>query len=498
MPLDLTCPSCQAPFPVAEARHTVAVECPWCGAALAAEFRAPGSPEPPVARVTRGFPPFHAAFAPLANAREGNARSGTPPAPGFAARSVAVLTAALILSAGGLGATGYFLFQGGDSATGNSRPPRPAPDSSPPPALPDPPPPAKRSFELKPVYGQLPSFKIAYLPHDPMAVDLRQYGRLGSVAVGGGGRYFVLHYPDTGTLQVFDAVEPKTISRVTIEAGERKVAAGASLVVTSPAAAGGGAYQVFSLPGLERRPVASDALLSGVTALAMGSRTNGPLLAANAAGEVALFDVGAGGLTEVEGSRQRLGVPTGSLRAYPGGSAFVAFADPTHGVRVLTEARSEWRVNDLPGATPVPGADGNYYGNGPPVDRTGRPLDVATPCEYPPGRVWVLPQVTRPPKPNPPPPFTQQGYLVKVVATPPAVPGGNHGVTATVHWNGNLVDPHPKSPVITNVPELEGLLDPDGALKPTVDQHFFLVPEARVLVVVAADRTKLLVYRFNT
>src|SRR6185503_4156150 len=44
MPQDATCPKCQHPFPVTEARHAYTVACPRCEADITVEFKKPAAP----------------------------------------------------------------------------------------------------------------------------------------------------------------------------------------------------------------------------------------------------------------------------------------------------------------------------------------------------------------------------------------------------------------------------------------------------------------------
>jgi len=50
----------------------------------------------------------------------------------------------------------------------------------------------------------------------------------------------------------------------------------------------------------------------------------------------------------------------------------------------------------------------------------------------------------------------------------------------------------PAMAYLTGLPEFEGMLEPTGAARPDFDQHFYLIPEAKLLVILSGDRTKLI------
>jgi len=497
MPLDVACPRCQCVFPVLEARQPIGIECPRCEAELTAAFRnSPGGVVPEI-RVTLGFPPTQTAYSDLGTRQESESKVNRRLSHkrGLMLGVLAVSLAVFLVSLGGLGATGYYLFTNldhtdqADHANHDPAPSIPVPSkidsgNSTPPSKP---------FELIPVKKGPPGFKVPNIPGNTMTLDLRQYGaRVGAISVGGGGRYLVMHFPESGTLVVFDLAEARVHQKITIDKGDVKLAAGGTWLICYPPTAGRGVFQAFTLPNLDRRYETILDQFSDVTAIAMGNRTNGPLLAINSAGEVALFDIGANVIKEVDGSRQKPGIHTGFLRAVPDGTAFATFDKPyNRSVKVLTEVDRNWKVTGLNAAVVTPGADGNFYGNSDPMDRDGHKLAFTAGVNPLAGRVWFLPQIT--PRGGA---FTQKGYLLKIVSDAPA-DAPKQSLTVTIHSAGNVLLPHQNTPTLSDQPEFDEMIGANGMIKPTIDEHFFLLLEAKLLAVLSGDRTKLVLRRLN-
>lgn len=544
MPLDVTCPRCQRVFPVTEARAAVAVECPRCDAELTAEFRPASRRAPAAARVRPGYPASQAAYAGLATRRKtAAARKRERQIRGGSLLGVMVASlAVLLVSISGLGAAGFYLFTARPAAlaAGETHPPTPRSLLAPgvweesEPGSPLPPPPRVEKFDLRPVAGGVPQITPPQLETDLTTVDLAPYGgRVGAVAAGGGGRFVVMHFPESGRLGVFDASEGRVVASAEADRGEVKVAAGLSWVVTCV----GNNFRVFTLPTLERRYDTTVPLFGGVSAMAMGHRTDGPLLATNSFGDVVLLDVTGAAIREVEGSRKKPGIVPTNLRAAPDGTAFLTFAhsfDPpaTRSAKVLTEVGRDWAVTAVDAAVTTAGPDGLFYGNwASPVDRTGTAVTFRATYTVPVGRMWFLPQVTRPNDL----PLTQDGYTLRVMTfmryvpvprVQPAPPDGAAGpdgakpapaaaqavpqqpqtpvarqlkptLMVSVHAAGNVGQFAANTAVLTALPEFDGMLDPSGAGRADLDQHFYLIPEAKLLVILSGDRTKLLLRKLN-
>jgi len=291
---------------------------------------------------------------------------------------MAASVAMVFVSLGGLGATGYYLFTtkpNGDHAavTGTTRATQHTTTQSPTIQKVDigsPPLPPRvwklDKFDLRPVTGTVPTITPPTLTADLTTIDLTPFGgRVGAITVGGGGRYIVMHFPDKGMLNVFDASEGRLLGGIETDKGDVKLAAGLSWIITAPVSPTGGSFRAYSLPTLAHRYDSSVELFGGVGAMAMGNRTDGPLLVTNPFGDVVLLDIGATGLKEIEGARKKPGILPNYLRATPDGTAFLSYVmsfDPpiSRDVKVLTETSRDWQVATLDAAVTTPAADGNF------------------------------------------------------------------------------------------------------------------------------------------
>src|SRR5262249_8508644 len=160
------------------------------------------------------------------------------------------------------------------------------------------------------------------------------------LAVGGRGRFLVLHFPDLGQLSVFDLNSGTLSATITIGRGEAHVAAGASRVVTGADRT----FRVYSLPDLGLLATftpTGDEMAFPVSGLAMGSNTDGPVLVNDVFGKVRLLDI-SGTPKFVPGATDEPGVPAGTVRASADGKMFVVGHDQE--VMVLIEKNRKWTV----------------------------------------------------------------------------------------------------------------------------------------------------------
>src|SRR5262249_42849264 len=140
-----------------------------------------------------------------------------------------------------------------------------------------------RLCEGLPIEGLLPA-PVAALSSPsikPPALDANKVERkleaaVSDVAVGGGGRYLVLHLPKVQKLAVFDVSAAKVVGNIPIkEEGARFTAGLEDIVVVLPRA---GTIERWSLKTLERDVAATLPIKGVVKAIAMGSASKGPLL----------------------------------------------------------------------------------------------------------------------------------------------------------------------------------------------------------------------------
>lgn len=520
MPLDLTCPKCQHVFPVTEAREPVGVQCPACDAPLTAEFRRIPIPQPGESPydllVTTGRPPGNPPPVPsqgkklaLDEDEDGKKRKG-----GGMGLVIGVGLGALVVTLGGLGATGYFLFTNLDTedtaGTGsryspskntNTRPgtntnPRPGPGPGPFPGPgPDPfvppPPPKKKAdkFDLRPVSGPVPAISPpAILPTDNTTLELDLGGKVGAVSVAGGGRYIVVHIPERGLLGLYDANKGEMVAGGDVDRGDGvKLTGGLNRVVTFVEADGKKKLRSYSLPTLAHQYDVQMDMFFPPQAIAMGNRTDGPVLVNDPFGEVWLYELAAGSGKEIEGARKKPGIHAGAMKAFPDGTGFVTYdgrGEGTNKILNFDAGKRDWKVDNC-SRTPFPSADGLLFGNGLVNDRSGRDARFVG---ISPGQNWLVPATTG------------GNYFMKVgsvqISAPPR-PKKAFGIS--FHVGRNATAAAPGTTTLTGTPELNGFGDFDGNVNWNInpDQHFFLIPEAKTLAILNPERTKLTLRRID-
>ena len=517
MPQDVKCPKCTHAFPVTEARHAFTVACPRCEAELTAEFKKPAVPP------EAGQP--HYELLVKAGALPGN--TAPPPVPrkkkdededeakrkGGSAMVVLVSGGlGLLFVLGGLSLTGWYLFTQIEIETASpSRSSSSSSSSTPkgtnpkgvtpkgtgpkgtnvfvPPVVPDPfIPPApvfpskpKDTFDLRPAVGPLPAITEPALPADPSNADLG--GKAGQIAVGGGGRYIVMHFPDNGKLGLFD-VSTAQLYRTDADNGDVRLAAGLSrAVIYSPSA---NIMRVYEIPSMTKLYEGASPA-HGLRSIAMGSRTNGPVLGVGTFGDPVLVELGANELKEVEGARkERAELHWNALRASPDGTAFTTFDGFRNNQKttLLTFENRQWKVQKDIGEVPFPGTDGNLYGNGMVMNRSAQDQRFGGVGAG--SNQWFVPAVSG------------NGYFLKVVPKDIGVGfKAKKSMTVTVHANRNSV-----ATVATvnleGLPEFDDLMDRFGR-QPAValDQHLFLVPEAKLIITLTASKDRLVLRRLD-
>ncbi len=492
MPQDAACPKCKSSFPVTEARNAFTVSCPKCDTEMTVEFKKPAvAPE-------AGQPPYDL----LVKSGALSAAAAPPPPkkkndedddPKRKGGSVAIVLLSggfgLLFVLGGLGLTAWFLFFFVDTSADvvaninrpnnnqpNNQPNTGNPGSGPGPIVrpgpgPGPviPPKPKDEFELRPVAGSPQAIT-------PPALDLSTSqvialpAQVGAVTVGGNGRYIIMHMPSKRQLICFDASKGTTfIGGDQLNDGHYMLAGGQNrLAALGP----NNILSVFDLPGLQRRYDASGPPPAPFHAhsIAMGSATNGPLLACDAHGGVVLMDIGANGASPIEGSVGKIGGEMATpVRASANGKLFVRGGFRAESKTVLlTEWARKWRAVNSEVCDSYPMADGKIVlGCGMIVRDNGQQVGNRAAAA-----VWFVPAVSG-------------AHFLRVTEVRD---GNNQTFTASVHRNHN--NPTAEKVVSFALPEAEGLVYRDGGTVP-LDQHLFLIPDARMLVILNAQKNKL-------
>lgn len=518
MPLDVNCPKCAHVFPVTEAKHPFAVQCPGCDAELTAEFRklpvpVPGQPHYDLL-VTPGRPQGVPPAVPGQSSKklaldEEDEEGGKKRKGGGMAIVFVVGIGALLVALGGLGATGYFLFTNLDTdepsytssgprsntntnPKGNPNPKGVNPKGVNPKGGGDPfggggdpfnPPKKVDKFDYRPVGGNVPAITPPpNLPPDNTTLEIDLQGRVGAITVAGGGRYIVVHIPDRGLLGLFDATKGQMVGAGDTDRGDVKLAGGLDRVVTVAEIDGKKKLRSFSLPDLKQQFETTIDMTFGPHGVMMGNRTNSPAVVWDPFGELYLFELTPTGAKEVDGARKRLnpGIHAGVGKAFPDGTAFVTYDTHNLGsIRILSHdaAARDWRTDNTRN-TPSPSADGFLYGKGVVNDKSGKDARFAGVGA---NAGWFVPATTA------------SGYFLKLAPTSTKAKGARPTMAVTFHTSRNASVPIAGAPVITGTPDLDGFGDGfSGNYNEGIpaDQHFFLIPEAKLLVILNTARTK--------
>lgn len=536
---DVTCPKCKYAFPVMEARHAIGVECPGCAGDVTVEFIKRASPaEPGVSPyevvVMSGKPPA-AAATPEQPTTSKKIRRGDDDedeekeqsSRGGGSTMVVVFAGltALLFALGGLGTTGYFLFTNLDTSDatlnnlsspnvsqGSLNPGRNSrgnlggtPDGktndneSATPGTPgggNTPAPKKQPFQLAPVTGDPPKIKPPSLSANSYTLSLGS--KAGAVAIAGGGRYIVMHFPESGHLGVFDA-NTAQVTLTSTDTGEVKLAAGLSLIVTYiPSSRIMRVFSIVEPKGPNQKltmPKLFDSTISppgpGIGSIGMGSRTNGPLIGIGNFGALHVFEISANSIKEIEEARRdNLDLDRGNclLHATPDGQAYLTCDNLEKGqkVKMAYWDDKQWKKREMK-LTPFPGQNGLLYGNGIVTNLEGDDLRYGGAGLG--SDEWFVPAVCG----------TSGAFLKVAQVSMGKDLGAKKTVTVTIHNKGNASKPAEGTPTFSGLPEFEGLWGPfdQAARERPFDQHLFLFPEAKLLVILSTDREKLLLRKID-
>jgi hypothetical protein len=410
---------------------------------------------------------------------------------------------ALVVALGGLGATGYFLFTNLDtsdstlntigSGTGTKSNPKGGPKGGPiipkggggiipgTPDFPDPSPgpivpkPKKvETFDLRPVAGVQQA--ITPPPFDlTVAREVKLPGQATSVSVGGNGRYIVLHFRDLRQMGIFDASKGTfALGSELVDGHDVKIAAGQNRVA---ALTDRNILRVYSLPDLKRLYDSTGPQIPhNARWIMMGSATNGPMLAVNPFGESELFDIAESGAKPIEGSRQKVAegiIPP--VRVSANGKLFVlggfGNSDKT---AFFTETGGKWKSTDTPLASAYPSPDGRFvYGFG--MIMTERGTMIGGRAGTVDNGVWYVPAV-------------HGSYFLRLTQTKQA---NKDLVSVSIHRNP-LRPEAEKGGDLGVLPETEGFVNSFFKNSLPLDQHLFLIPDAKMLVVLPNSKDKLI------
>jgi hypothetical protein len=305
---------------------------------------------------------------------------------------------------------------------------------------------------------------------------------IADVAVGGGGRYLILHLPQERKLAVFDVSEAKIKGYVSAAGSSVKFAAGREKLLV--ALGGENVIQSWNLATLQREATAPLPVQFKISLIAMGSNSDGPLLVASADGiwraELFFMDI----MTLKKLPIERTGdshihiMEGDGVRASADGRVFGMWS-VFMGIRTLVlegkEARG-YHENGLVGHI-VPGPDGKviYTAKGR-YNNHIKPLGVRS-SDGP----YCLPAV-------------QGDYSLTVKANPPRGRDKSVSGTLTVHVAGD-------ERLLITLPEMDLPASlhgqaPNSQTLPA-DKRIYFIPAAELIVIIPDSSDRLVLQHFD-
>jgi hypothetical protein len=351
-------------------------------------------------------------------------------------------------------------------------PPVPAPPPAQQPDLPEPPP---ERPTLPPLW---PSPVIRPPPLSANRVVQTLSSAVADMVVGGGGRYLVLHLPRERKLAVFDVSTAKMAGSVPLAADHILFTAGRDKLIV--VLADNNLVQRWDLATLRREATAPLPVRDKVSAVALGSASDGPLLVASAQGvsrsELFFMDVTTLRKLPIEKTGQgHIHIMEGDgVRASADGRVFAIWRNYSNpqGIQALVlqgrQARGYYEHNNAGHLVPGPDgqviytAEGRYTSQVKPLDNRDR------------GAPFCLPAL--------------QGDWFLTVRWKDNGMGG----TLAVHQAGDL------RPLAT-LPEVElpSRKNLGSRERLTVDKRVFFLPSAQVIVTLPIQNDRLVLHRFN-
>ena len=510
MPTLLDCPTCQHPVPVTEANRATAVECPYCAREFTAYHELGDTPAAKKSKDAKGAKAKSKRRRDDDDDDDDDEDGPKKPKRGAGGSGVLVIGVGafgLLSVMAALGVTSYLIYTYDpndyvSSSTSTSKPntnsntPQPRPGIQPTPNRPnisvpnnnnpfpdtDPgtprpqPKPKATTFTLSPVPGPNQVISVpTWLPAlGPKEIALS--GKVDRVAVGGRGKYLVMHFKDRSELAVFDISTGTIVASIASIPEQLHLAAGSTKLVTLKEWAK--ELNVYSLPDLtpqETVNVEKD-LIHPASGIAMGSNTNGPALVNNPFGEVRLLDI-SGSPKFLDGATER---PTGNhgnfVRASADGRLFVCGNDRE--AASLLEKNKKWVAKSLGNGPLFPGPDGQtLYGEGRIINAADSRIigTAAAPA------TWYVPAV-------------HGNYFLKVSGVKDTAVPPKHQVMLSIHANRDPIKEVGKIGVLDETAKLVEWWGNDAKFPP-LDQHLFLIPEAKLLLVIPASKDRIIARR---
>jgi len=352
------------------------------------------------------------------------------------------------------------------------------------PAAPPPPPPPVR-LALPPAPPRLP-ITPAKLAQDKVVRNLPD--AIAQVVVGGGGRFLIAHLPKTRQLAVFDANEARFVKYLPLTSDDVAFAAGMTKLLVAYGDAK--TIQRWDLVTFARETEAPLPVQYKLCGIGMGYGSDGPLAVQSARESPHLeehfyFDIAA--LKRVETPPNHV-VPSGpGVRingSYDGRilSARLPRHDTSSGAIIHLHPTDTkiFRIEGHGGL--LPGPDGKHIFDAGVFTSEGRKLGGGIErFDRSAGHIFV-------------PAYQGQYYLrVPVGRYHPQIAGDKRFAPVTVHILGD------ERPLVT-VPDVNGVFRDTFSSNPDplpLEQRYFLLPDARLLVTIPTEADRFIVHRFD-
>jgi hypothetical protein len=301
------------------------------------------------------------------------------------------------------------------------------------------------------------------------------------VCVGGGGRFLIASLPTVQQLAVFDVCAAKVVKFLPMPSDKVLIAAGMDQLIVVDRDRH--VIQRWNLRTFEKEATASLPITPGLTvsAIGMGSASNGPLLVQGLdfprLGEWFVFDIFTMRELKVSAGRHsRLECRPGDRVRPSNDGGTIVVCRPEGGASILTMRGARWTEARTPWGhrTPVlPSADGStVYGMG----------DMCAPTG---SRIGSAPGVDRYYVP------AAHGPLVLAITDKKDSHGSDRGFTVSVHAPR---DHRPLFPLAPPEP-IRSLFVPNVGWM--IDSHVFFVPQARVIAVLPRPADRFVLFKID-
>jgi hypothetical protein len=305
--------------------------------------------------------------------------------------------------------------------------------------------------------------------------EVKLPGEITDVAVGGGGRFLILHLQKLGQLAIFDTKAAKVVKYLSVDSDNICFTASAEKLIVVAVAQN--TISRYSLKTFEKETTTPMPIKGPIKAIIMGANSHGPMLVLAATG-AGLYVINPTTLAILGTNVKAVLAGFPQIRASADGKVFGMWRPQVSlsGLRILIVEGSNVQESYLPRnvGTVVPGPDGRviFTTNGLYTVKTDKPELIGTPQPYS--------------KPILRMPATQGNYYLDI---------DEKGMIAVCV----VGEPDP----IATFPKIDDLRAGDGSLYPrgdepfTPDKRFHLIPDAHLIIAIPKTNDRLILQQVN-